>query len=290
MAFDDLPALPPMLHAGAAGYARRALAATAEVMGRHRVLADQPYGGDYWQKVDVYLPDAPPGPLPVLLYFHGGAWMNGYKEWMGYLAPPVLAMPAVFVSASYRLAPSVGMSEIVDDCVAALRWVHQHSAALGGDPGRIAVGGHSAGGHLAAVLALRPDLCRAAGLPGDVVKACLPSSAPLDLDFLQWPAAEADRRMREALGGGLDAWSPARHVAGNAVPFHLAWGEHDFARTREQNQAFARALAAQPGARVSWQVLPGDHFTSHEACADPASEWPRAAGLLLSTLTTGKPQ
>lgn len=290
MALDDLPALPPLLHPGAADYARRALAAAADVMGRCRVLADQPYGGDYWQKVDAYLPAAPRGPLPVLLYFHGGAWMNGYKEWMGYLAPPVLAMPAVFVCASYRLAPSVRMGQIVDDCVAALSWVHRHCAALGGDPGRIAVGGHSAGGHLAAVLALRPDLCRDAGLPGDVIKACLPSSAPLDLDFLQRPATEADRRMQAALGGDLDDWSPARHAAGNTVPFHVAWGEHDFPRTREQNRAFVRVLAAQPGARVSWQELPGDHFTSHEACADPASEWPRAAGRLLSTLTTGKPQ
>ena len=290
MSLADLPELPPLLHAGAAADARRALERTREVIGRCRTVPDQAYGSDYWQKVDLYLPDAPLSSLPVLVYFHGGAWMNGYKEWMGYMAPAVLALPAIFVSASYRLAPSVRMPQIVDDCIAALRWTHGRIAAHGGDPARLCVGGHSAGGHLAALLALRPELAARAGLPADVIKACFPSSAPLDLDFLDQPASPADHRMRDALGPGLDEWSPMRFAAACPIPFHVAWGEHDFPRTRTQNEAFVRLLAARPGARVSWQVVPGDHFTSHESCAEPGGEWSRAAGRILSNLPTGKPQ
>ncbi len=62
------------------------------------------YGPDRGQRIDVY---APPGAenLPVLVFFHGGSWINGHLGWMRFMAPVVNAMPAILVAATYRLAP-----------------------------------------------------------------------------------------------------------------------------------------------------------------------------------------
>jgi len=282
MPFDALPPLPPLLHPGAAEYAERTLARSREAAQRHGALLDQAYGRDPRQRLDLYLPAAAPARgLPVLLYFHGGAWMNGRKEWMGFLAPALLDLPLLLVAATYRIAPQVRLPAIVQDCVDGLAWTLDNAARFGGDPGRVLVGGHSAGGHLAALLALRPELLAARGLPAGAVRACLPTSAPLDLSHLQAPQTPADAQVRAALGDEPAPWSPLRFADAAAVPFHLAWGEHDFPRIRAQNEAFAAALRAR-GCPVSHEVLPGlDHFTAHEATAAPGSCWVQAVRRLI---------
>lgn len=292
MSFEDMPELPPLRLPGAPEYAQRVLAASRAVASQRRVVMDQTYGSDYWQKLDLYLPDAPAfgtDGLPVLLYFHGGAWSNGFKEWMGFLAPCLLDAPMLFVAASYRRAPQVQMPAIVDDCFAALAWVRQRIGRFGGDPERIFVGGHSAGGHLASLLALRPWLGGAHGLPEDVVKGCFPSDAPLDLAHLDAPQAPAEQQLAGILGPELAAWSPLhcleRHP-GPLPPFHLVWGEHDLPRVCTSSARFVDALSRR-GARVSHRVLAGlDHFTAHEATAALDGDWARAVKQIASHTST----
>ena len=162
MSFDDMPEMPPMFLPGAAEYADRILAQSKKVAAEYPTVMDVAYGDDYWQKVDFYLPhDVGGGGLPVLCYIHGGAFRNGFKEWMGFIAPPFLALPAIYVSFSYRLVPNVTQPRVVDDCFDALKLVYDRVADYGGDPNRIFVAGHSAGANLAATLALRRDLSRA---------------------------------------------------------------------------------------------------------------------------------
>ena len=95
------------------------------------------------------------GPFPVLIWLHGGGWVIGSAE----LSLPTardLACGAgcVVVSVDYRLAPEHRFPAAPDDCVAVARWVLEHAGALDGDPRRVAVGGDSAGGNLAAVVAI----------------------------------------------------------------------------------------------------------------------------------------
>ncbi len=103
----------------------------------------------------IYWPDAP-GPLPLYLDIHGGGWWMGngflFHEMMSHFAADT---GAIVVSVDYRLAPEHPYPAALDDCLAALVWLHENAAALGGDPTRIAIGGASAGGNLAAALALR---------------------------------------------------------------------------------------------------------------------------------------
>jgi len=105
--------------------------------------------------VRIYSPDAS-GPLPLYLDIHGGGWWMG-NGFVFDAATTRLAADAhaIVVSVDYRLAPEHPYPAALDDCAAVLDWMHANAPALGGDPERIAIGGASAGGNLAAALALR---------------------------------------------------------------------------------------------------------------------------------------
>jgi acetyl esterase len=123
-------------------------------------------GADGELRVRVYTPAVAPGPLPGLVFFHGGGWVVGsvdsYERECQELARQ---LGCVVVSVDYRLAPEHKFPAGVRDCVVATRWVAAHAAELGIQPHRLAVGGDSAGGNLAAVVAQQlrdhggPGLC-----------------------------------------------------------------------------------------------------------------------------------
>ncbi|MGH7043668.1 MAG: alpha/beta hydrolase, partial [Acetobacteraceae bacterium] len=113
----------------------------------------------------VYTPQGK-GPFPLLVFFHGGGFVIGDLETHDAACRELCAGSAcVVVAVDYRLAPEHKFPAAVVDCLAATRWVGEHAVELGGDPARIAVGGDSAGGNLATVVALRlrdeggPQLC-----------------------------------------------------------------------------------------------------------------------------------
>ena len=113
--------------------------------------------------VRVYTPNGS-APLPLLVYFHGGGWVLGSLETHDGVCRSLAAgAGCVVVSVDYRLAPEHCYPAAAEDCFAATQWAHTHAAELGADAKRIAVGGDSAGGNLAAVVA---QMARDSGAPG----------------------------------------------------------------------------------------------------------------------------
>jgi acetyl esterase len=103
----------------------------------------------------VYTPPGADGPRPVVVYLHGGGFVIGsIRSHDGLCRDLTAATGAVLVSVEYRLAPEHRFPAAVEDCWAALQWVHAHAAELGGDPARLAIAGDSAGGTLAGVTAM----------------------------------------------------------------------------------------------------------------------------------------
>jgi acetyl esterase/lipase len=129
---------------------------------------DVDYVGDGLRehRLDVLRPTAATTPLPVYVYFHGGGWTSGDKAPLTrYCASQAMAGDGhsgmVVVNVNYRRAPRFQMKHMLEDANDALAWVHENAASLGGDPGRIVLGGDSAGGQISALLAAvmgRPEL------------------------------------------------------------------------------------------------------------------------------------
>ena len=121
-------------------------------------------------RLDLYTPSGAPTGLPTLLYLHGGGWAMGDKSDAAVeRLIPIVAHGFAVASANYRLVPSVTYPAPVHDVKAAVRWLRANAAEYGLDPERIALGGASAGGHLASLAALTTGDTQLEGDIGDHV-------------------------------------------------------------------------------------------------------------------------
>ncbi len=272
MAFDNLPEQSQeRMGPAAQAYAADILERSRQVARSSRVALDLAYGEDYWQRLDLYLPAAIGlRDLPVLVFLHGGGWSNGYKEWMGFMAPCFTDLPAVFVSVSYRLLPQVRFPVHLDDIIAALAWVHRNIARYGGNPERLFIGGHSAGGHLASLAVLRRDLLAGSGIPAGAIRACFPVSA-----IFEFKPGELEARGKYLLARPEDAGvaSPITHVAGNQVPFYIVWGSKDLDNVLSTGMPMVERLKRE-NCRVEHRVFEGfDHFEISVDGGNKDSPW-----------------
>lgn len=180
------------------------------------------YGADSRQKLDVYAPVAAHGKLPVLVFFYGGGWNSGYRAGYAFVARAFAARGFVVVVPDYRLVPQVRFPGFVEDAAAAVRWTVDHVAASGGDPARIGVAGHSAGAHIAMLLALDRRYLAALGVP-NAIKAVVGLAGPYDFLPFDQPSAVA------AFAGVPDvhATQPIAFVHADAPPALLLTGDAD---------------------------------------------------------------
>ncbi len=117
--------------------------------------------------LDIHRPDGLEGPAPILIFVHGGGWAIGDKALVNAKPHWAARNGWILVSVNYRFSPSVEHPEHARDVAAAVAWVHQHAAEFGGDPERIALIGHSAGAHLAAIVGCEESLLGEVGMTTD---------------------------------------------------------------------------------------------------------------------------
>lgn len=256
MAFKDYYEQEPLSEA-AQGY-------HAEVMRRGAAQSgdEMRYGADPYQSLVIFRAGEPNG--TTLIFLHGGGWTNGYKEWMSFMAPALNAAGVTFVSVGYRLAPRYIFPIGFDDACTGVRWLRDHAVDYGGRPDRLFVGGHSAGGHYAALMALtRPDL---------KIRGSLPVSGVYD--FGPNSGLSARPRFLGAPDSNRDVVaSPIEQIPANPRPFLIAHGSNDFPHLMRQAERMAVRLAAARG-DVETVILEGcNHFTASYATGDVGGRW-----------------
>ncbi|VWX61502.1 Transcriptional regulator, TetR family [Burkholderiales bacterium 8X] len=249
--------------------------ASAKALARPDWVRDIPYGPAASERLDI-LP-AKPG-APVFVYIHGGYWRALDKLDHAFLAPPLVDAGALFVQLNYALCPEVDIEHIARQMVQALAWVYRHVEAHGGDPERIVVGGHSAGGHLATLLLLCDWKQVAADLPDDLVKSALSISGVYDLEPLRHaPFLAKDIRLTEASALRLSPLAMLTPGQGTLVTVVGADESEEFLR-----QAAAIGQAWGPEVVVAQErVADRNHMSVLGDLADPASAVHRRALQLL---------
>lgn len=224
---------------------------------------DLAYGDDPAERLDVFAPSG--GRAPVLIFIHGGYWRALDKSDHSFLAPALVASGAALVVPNYSLCPAVGVADIALQMTRVVAWVHRHAADFGGDPERVAVIGHSAGGHLSAML-LCCDWSRVAGdLPGQPLQGGLSLSGLHDLAPLRrTPFLQADLRLSLA---DVQRLSPVGFAAPER-PLLAVVGGLESAEFLRQNQAIQDAWG-DVAVPVCESVEEANHLTLLHCLADP---------------------
>lgn len=229
---------------------------------------DVPYGDGAKETLDIFPAStaAAGGPAPVLVFIHGGYWRALDKSDQSFVAPALNAAGAAVVLPNYALCPSVSIEHIALQLARAVAWVWANAASFGGDPSRIALAGHSAGGHLVAMLLS----CRwrevAGDLPAMPVTGGLALSGVYDLEPLRHtPMLQGDLQLTPASVARL---SPAFFPRPKGTKLYAAVGLDESDEFLRQNSLIRDVWG--PTAVPVCETVPGaNHFTILNRLADP---------------------
>lgn len=187
-----------------------------------RIARDIRFGPDPKHVLDLYAPRRSTGPLPLLVFVHGGGWDSGDRREYSFVGRALAALGFLVACADYRVFPEVVFPAFVDDLGLAAKWFVAHATEHGGDPERLILVGHSAGAYNAMMLALQPERFGAAGLRGRI-KGLVGLSGPYD--FYPFDVKQSI----DAFGTYPDPLStqPINLVTPEAPPMLLAHGVRD---------------------------------------------------------------
>jgi arylformamidase len=260
----DLRAAVPRFPEYAAGWAARSEATRRE----HACRLDIGYGDAPAETLDLF-PAAQPA-APLVVFFHGGFWRAQDKRDFLYPAPAFLSRGIAFASVNYTLAPAASLDEIVAQSRRAVAFVARNAGDLGIDPARIFVAGHSAGGHLTAMLALAD--WRGLGLSGNPVRGGCAISGVYDLEPIRLCYLNATLGLDAAAAQRNSPLRVLERSAGDPGSRLLfAVGGNETAEFRRQQDAFTDAWQRR-GRGLAVVAQPGeDHFSIMDRFAEPSS-------------------
>jgi arylformamidase len=226
-------------------------------------VLDVPYDRASGERLDIFRPKTA-SLAPVQIYIHGGYWISNDKKDTSYVALGFVGAGFVTVVIDYTLIPKVHMAEQVRQCREAVRWVAAYIRDYGGDPDRIYVTGHSAGGHLAVSLLTDPE-----GVPGRI-KGVTGLSGLYDLE----PVRLSFNNEKIGLSASdVAEFSPMRHQPLDNTPrLLLTVGSNEGDEFIRQMTDFADTWRGRMPHLVA-QIIPGaDHFSMRDGLDDPNTD------------------
>jgi acetyl esterase/lipase len=202
---------------------------------RSYLTRDIAYGPGARQKLDVYRPSRPVTPATTIIFWHGGSWRAGDKRSYHFMGRALASLGFTAVLANYRLLPQAGFADMLADAAATVRWAHQEL-----EPARLVVMGHSAGAHIAAVLALDPRHLAASGLTPAAIAGFIGLAGPYDFDHSAGPRPAMSVRRPQN-------WQPIDMVDSAGVPMLLLQGGRDRVLAPANAPRLAAAVRAAGG-------------------------------------------
>ena len=209
--------------------------------------------------LDIYAPDSVKS-TNVLVFIHGGGWLNGSKNLYSKLGENFAARGIIVVINNYRLAPHVNFLKMADDCAAALLWTYKNIEDYGGDKNRIFISGHSAGGHLASLIVLNPEFFNTSHMYNSVKGGILIDAFGLNAkDFLNKHINLYMDQIEYIFTKDPENWrrgTPAAFLKENKIPFLIFTGELTHDIIMQDNQLFSKKLQ-ENNINYSYEILPG---------------------------------
>jgi acetyl esterase/lipase len=220
--------------------------------GAYRRQGNLAYGPDPQHRLDVYTPDKPSSaPRPLVVFWHGGRWRFGDKADYRFVGAALAELDCVAIVPNYRHYPSVKMAGFMDDAARAAQWAGVHGGDFNADPRRLFVMGHSAGAHMAALLALDQRFFAATGRPAPPIAGIIGLSGAYD--FL--PLLEPDVQDMFGPPERYADSQPINFVRADAPPMLLIHGLEDTTVWPKNSRNLATASSAR-GVAVTLKLYP----------------------------------
>jgi arylformamidase len=230
---------------------------------------DVAFGPTLDETLDIFpsTPGAPGRGAPVFVFIHGGYWRAFTSKEFSFVALGLHALGITTAVVNYSLCPKVSIDEITRQVRAAVAWVLRNIGQYGGDPLRVAVGGHSAGGHLSA-MCLQSEWSDEYGLPADPLAAAVLISGIYDVQPLRYSYLQPQIQLDD---GVIRRNSPLFGARPCTTPTLITWGDQEpteFARQATSMHEVSRALGNDT------ELFPqtdANHFSAIHGFQDPTS-------------------
>ena len=214
--------------------------------------------------LDVYYPEIDGKSRNVLVFIHGGSWDSGKKNIYWWLGRNFAKKDIVEVNINYRLAPGYQYMDMASDAAAALRWVNMNISRYGGDPERIFVMGHSAGGHLAALINSDPQFFKEQGIKNPIRGVILNDSFGLDMHeyLLTAEKTKQTASFLQTFSTDQEAWkkgSPLSYLSNVNSPHLILVGERTYPAIENQSRRLYELLKANGHPAIFKQVANKKH-------------------------------
>jgi acetyl esterase/lipase len=210
-------------------------------------VAGQPYGAGIRNKLNIWVPTGTKktDKRPVLVWLYGGGWYSGQRDDYGFAGRAFAKQGFIVVIPDYRLVPEGHWPDFLQDSAAAVAWTQKNIENYGGDPGRMALAGHSAGAYNSLMLALDPQWLEAAGSNVSVIRGVVSLAGPTD-----FAPFEKGGRADVAMGDirPVERTQPIAFVRADAPPLWLGHGTADTVVRVRNSRRLAAAMQRVGGA------------------------------------------